>query len=363
MTDYARSFAPIAPVCLSCGEPLPESRAKTRRYCSASCRTTAYNLRVAERLAPLRAARTSELPSWVSTPSGEVPVLSQTRAALKEIGATLAALAHRVEAEESALRRDLDRVRARVSKHQGLERELAQTRHHLAEREAELRQLRQMLAERESRPPPASDAQPTPPPTALTTFPSLSVPERLLDGIALLTHQLDFVRRFARAQAQRGESEVVTGFAVGLDLIHAHLCAATTKLDALLSSPDAVVPPAALRWTLVHDILPAFDDLYRCVRALRGSASSQRIDSLCEAVEWVFACFVGVLERRGVVLLYPLGSPFNPHEHEASALVENAALPPGSVADVIHVGVGLDGVLLRPARVVVVAARSVASSP
>lgn len=361
MTDHARPLAPLAVVCLSCGEPLPEPRAKTRRYCSASCRTTAYNLRVSERLALLRPARDSELPSWVSTPSGAVPVLSQTRAALHEVGATLAALAHRVEAEESGLRRDLDRVRARVSKQQGLERELGRTRQHLAEREAELRQLRQLLAERESRPPPATDAQPTPP--TLTAFPALSVPERLLDGIALLTHQLDFVRRFARAQAQRGECEVVTGFAVGLDLIHAQLCAAATKLDELLGSADAVVPPAALRWTLVHDFLPAFDDLYRCVRALRGSASSPRIDPLREAVEWVFACFVGVLERRGVVLLYPRGSPFNPHEHEASALVENAALPPGSVADVIHVGVGLDGVLLRPARVVVVAAGSVAPSP
>ena len=361
MTDHARPLAPLAVVCLSCGEPLPESRAKTRRYCSASCRTTAYNLRVAERLAPLRAARTSDLPSWVSTPSGEVPVLSQTRAALHEVGATLAALAHRVEAEESALRRDLDRVRARVSKQQGLERELAQTRQCLAEREAELRQLRQLLAERESRPSPATDAQPKP--TTLTAFPALSVPERLLDGVGLLTHQLDFVRRFARAQAQRGESKVVTGFAVGLDLIHAHLCAAATKLDELLRSGDAVVPPAALRWTLVHDILPALDDLYRCVSALHGAASSPRIDPLREAVEWVFACFVGVLERRGVVLLYPLGSPFNPHEHDASALVENASLPPGSIAEVIQVGIRFDGAVLRPARVVVVAAGSVAPSP
>lgn len=360
MTDHARPLAPLAVVCLSCGEPLPESRAKTRRYCSASCRTTAYNLRVAERLAPLRAAKTSELPSWVSTPSGEVPVLSQTRAALHEVGATLAALAHRVEAEESGLRRDLDRVRARVSKQQGLEGELARTRQHLAEREAELRQLRQLLAERESRPSPAMDAQPTP--LTLTAFPALSVPEGLLEGVARLTHQLDFVRRFARAQAQRGASEVVTGFAVGLDLIHAHLCVAATKLDALAGSPDAVVPPAALRWTLLHDILPALDDLYRCVRALRGSASTPRIDPLREAVEWVFACFVGVLEGRGVSLLYPLGSPFNPHEHEASAVMESTTLPSGGIAEVILVGVGLDGVLLRPARVVVVAAGSVAPS-
>ncbi|MBL9004080.1 MAG: nucleotide exchange factor GrpE [Myxococcales bacterium] len=359
MTDRARSLASIAAVCLSCGQPLPESRAKTRRYCSASCRTTAYNLRVAERLVPLRATRTSELPSWVSTPSGEVPVLSDARAALKQVRATLDALAHRIEAEESTLRRDLDRVRARVSKHQTLERELAQARQRAAERDAEQRQLRQRLTEREAQVPPA-DAGGSP--VALTAFPPLDVPDGLQEGIALLTRQLDFVRRFARAQAQRGDSEVLTGFAEGLDLIHAHLCVPTTNLGELQRHADDVLPPTVLRWALLHDLLPAFDDLHRCVRTLRGSARPSLLDPLREAVEWVFACFVGVLERRGLSLRSPLGSSFNPQEHEASALVQTTALAPGSVAEVLQVGVCLDGTLLRPARVTVVAADSVSQS-
>ena len=359
MTDRARSLASIAAVCLSCGQPLPESRAKTRRYCSASCRTTAYNLRVAERLAPLRATRISELPSWVSTPSGEVPVLSDARAALKQVGATLDALAHRIEAEESALRRDLDRVRARVSKHQTLEREQAQARQHAAERDAELRQLRQRLTEREAQTPPASTGHA---PVTLTAFPPLYVPDRLLDGIALLTHQLDFVRRFARAQAQRGDSEVLTGFAEGLDLIHAHLCVPTTNLCELQCHADDVLPPAVLRWALLHDLLPAFDDLYRCMRTLRVSIRSPLLDPLREVAEWIFACFVAVLERQGMSLLYPLSRAFNPHEHEAITLVTNAALPAGSVAEVLQVGAWLDGTLLRPARVTVVAADSVSQS-
>jgi molecular chaperone GrpE len=306
-------------------------------------------------LVPLRATRDAELPPWVSTPSGEVPVLSDARAALKQVGATLDALAHRIEAEESALRRDLDRVRARVSKHQTLERELAQARQHAAERDAELRQIRQRLAER-CQGSPATDAGRSP--TTLTAFPVLSVPDGLLDGIALLTHQLDFVRRFARAQAQRGDSEVITSFAVGLDLIHAHLCAVTTNLVELQSSAEAVLPTAALRRALVHDILPAFDDLYRCARTLRGSARSPLLDPLRETVEWTFACFVTVLERQGMSLLYPLSRPFNPHEHEAIGLVANLAFPAGSIADVLQVGAHLDGALLRPARVTVVAADS-----
>ncbi|MBL9006574.1 MAG: nucleotide exchange factor GrpE [Myxococcales bacterium] len=271
----------------------------------------------------------------------------------------LDALAHRVEAKESALRRDLDRVRARVSKHQTLERELAQARQHATERDAELRQLRQRFTEREAQTPPASTGHA---PVTLTAFPPLDVPDGLLDGIALLTRQLDFVRRFARAQAQRGESEVLTGFAVGLELIHAHLCVATPNLGELQSSADAEVPPTTLRGAIGLDLLPAFDDLHRCVRTLRGSARSSLLDPLREAVEWVFACFVGVLERRGLSLRYPLGSSFNPHEHEASALVQTTALAPGSVAEVLQVGVWLDGTLLRPARVSVVAADSVSRS-
>lgn len=149
---------------------------------------------------------------------------------------------------------------------------------------------------------------------------------------------------------------------MGLDLIHVHLCAVTTNLGEQWSRADAMLPSAALRAVLVPDILPAFDDLYRCVRALRVSTRSPLLDPLREIVEWTFACFVGVLERQGMSLLYPLCRAFNPHEHEAIALVANSALPSGSIAEVFQVGVWIDGTQLRPARVTVVAADSVASS-
>lgn len=241
-----------------------------------------------------------------------------------------------------------------MSRYQTLERELAQARQHAAERDAELRRLRQRLAEREAKTPPATDAGRSP--ATLTAFPVLSVPDGLLDGIALLSRQVDFVGRFARAQAQRGESEVLTSFAVDLDLIHAHLCAVTPNLGELQSSAEAVLPTAAPRRALVNDLLPAFDDLYRCVRSLRGAVRSLLLDPLREIVEWTFACFVGVLERRGMSRLSPLSRLFNPHEHEAIALFANLALPAGSIAEVLQIGVWLDGTLLRPARVTIVAA-------
>ena len=198
MNDRKLSMPLAEAVCLNCGGLLPESRAKTRRYCSASCRTTAYNLRVSERLVPTRDAGDSLLPQWVRAPTGDVPLLTSAKGSLKEVAATLDGLSRRIEAEESALRRDLDRVRARLAKEQALERELAQTRQQVRERDTELRQLRKVLAERNAQL--AVVTPPAPAPKTLTIFSAASVPDDFQPGISLLVKQADVVRRFARAQ-------------------------------------------------------------------------------------------------------------------------------------------------------------------
>jgi hypothetical protein len=360
MSNRKRSM-PLAEVpCLACGDPLPELRAKTRRYCSANCRTTAYNLRVSQRLVSNGPADDPFLPQWVLSPSGEVPLLTSAKASLKEFAATLDGLSRRIEAEESALRRDLDWVRARLGKEQALERELEQMRQHVRERDTELRQLRQVLAERN-----AQSAVVTPPPPApktLTIYSSASVPEDFPPGLSLLVKQTDMLRRFARAQGERGAGGVLTSFADGLDFIHSNLMAAAKSLRRLHPDPNVPLSPTTLCTLLFQELLPAFDNLYRCVVALRSTPRSEWFDSLRDVTEWMFACFVGVLDRHGVPPLYPIGKPFTPHEHEASATVEDATHPPGSVVEVVQVGFFLENKILRPARVVVVAARSVRSS-
>jgi hypothetical protein len=89
MNDRKRSAPLPAVICLSCGDPLPESRAKTRRCWSASCRTTTYNLRVSQRLVTRSSADDPLRPQWVLTPAGEVPLLTSTKASLKDVEATL----------------------------------------------------------------------------------------------------------------------------------------------------------------------------------------------------------------------------------------------------------------------------------
>ena len=51
----------------------------------------------------------------------------------------------------------------------------------------------------------------------------------------------------------------------------------------------------------------------------------------------------------------PQGEPFDPALHEAMTMQASADLEPGSVLTVIQKGYALNGRLLRPARVVVVA--------
>jgi hypothetical protein len=360
MSNRKRSKPLAEAPCLACGDPLPESRAKTRRYCSASCRTKAYNLRVLQQLVSNGPADDPLLPQWVLSPSGEVPLLTSAKASLKEVAATLDGLARRIEAEESALRRDLDRVSTRLAKEQALQRDLAKKEQQVQALDDELRQLREQLAERNAQ---RAVGVPTDPvPTTLTLFPAADVPESLPQGIFSLVGQTDDLRRFARWQAERFKASYLADFADGLDLLYPNLFAASLSARHLFR--DGARPPsvAMLHGFVVRELLPAFDNTYRCVKMLRSSLRLARLESLREVTEWMFACFVAVLKLPGLSPLYPIGKSFDPREHEAVAVVANATLPAGSVADVEQVGFLFAEKLLRPAVVIVVAPKTGTSS-
>ncbi|HEX4109601.1 MAG TPA: nucleotide exchange factor GrpE [Solirubrobacteraceae bacterium] len=100
---------------------------------------------------------------------------------------------------------------------------------------------------------------------------------------------------------------------------------------------------------LVKELLPALDNLERAV------ASAPAEDPLLEGIRLVQADLAAALTRLGVESFRPEGEPFDPAEHEAMAQrpVEGAAA--GTVVDVYQAGYRLDGLVLRPARVVVAA--------
>jgi len=54
-----------------------------------------------------------------------------------------------------------------------------------------------------------------------------------------------------------------------------------------------------------------------------------------------------------VQIIDPVGEPFDPNEHQAMSMVENADMEPNSVLAVVQKGCKLNGRLVRPAMVMV----------
>ena len=230
-------------------------------------------------------------------------------------------------------------------------------RQHVRERDAELGQLRQVLAERN-----AQSAVVTPPPPAsktLTIFSAASVPEDFPPGSPFVK-QADMLRRFARAQesvARRCPDRLRRR----PDFIHSNLDGRSEVLASAAPRKTVPLSPTTLCTLLFQELLPAFDNLYCCVVALRSTLCSEWLDSLRDVTEWMFACFVGILTvRRAAAVSHR--QAVHPAPARSQRDQEDATHPPGSVVEVVQVGFFLENKILRPARVVVVAARSVRSS-
>ena len=65
--------------------------------------------------------------------------------------------------------------------------------------------------------------------------------------------------------------------------------------------------------------------------------------------------FAAALARAGVEGFSPEGEPFDPNVHEAMAQQPVEGAEAGTVAEVYQQGYRINGVVLRPARVVVAA--------
>lgn len=94
--------------------------------------------------------------------------------------------------------------------------------------------------------------------------------------------------------------------------------------------------------------LPVLDNLERAL----DHASSDP-GSVVEGVRAVLAQAVGVLADLGYPRRDDTGRPFDPAVHEAVSTVSGEGLVPGTVAQVLRPGYGLDDRVLRPAAVVV----------
>jgi molecular chaperone GrpE len=102
---------------------------------------------------------------------------------------------------------------------------------------------------------------------------------------------------------------------------------------------------------LVKELLPVLDDLERALVA----ASDHEEAQLEEGVRLVHRALVEALGREGLVEIETEGR-FDPHVHEA-LLTQPSEAEEGSVLDVLQKGYRLGDRVLRPARVVVAAAK------
>ena len=104
---------------------------------------------------------------------------------------------------------------------------------------------------------------------------------------------------------------------------------------------------------LLEELLPVLDSLEK---ALELPDQSDDAKAVLEGVEISLRMFRETLERGGVVIVEPLGEPFDPSKHEALAMVPNEEVEPNSVIEVVQKGYLLNERVVRAARVVVSAA-------
>jgi molecular chaperone GrpE len=99
------------------------------------------------------------------------------------------------------------------------------------------------------------------------------------------------------------------------------------------------------------ELLPVADNLERALQV--ANPEDEAIKPIIDGVELTLKSFVSTIEKFGMTVIDPQGQPFNPEQHQAMSMQENAELPPNTVLAVMQKGYEINGRLLRPAMVMV----------
>jgi molecular chaperone GrpE len=103
---------------------------------------------------------------------------------------------------------------------------------------------------------------------------------------------------------------------------------------------------------LAKELLPALDHLELALAAAEQHAGE---GEWVKGIRLVQEEVTAALGRVGIQPFAPFGEEFDPNEHEAMAQQPVEGREPGTVTEVYQQGYRLNGVVLRPARVVVAA--------
>ena len=105
--------------------------------------------------------------------------------------------------------------------------------------------------------------------------------------------------------------------------------------------------------SLLRDLVPVLDNFDRALAAARAAGQSGTVLS---GIELIQRELQRVLEKAGVTRYSAVGERFDPTRHEAIARVVSAEAAPDTVVHETAAGYLLNGRVLRPALVAVVAA-------
>jgi molecular chaperone GrpE len=104
---------------------------------------------------------------------------------------------------------------------------------------------------------------------------------------------------------------------------------------------------------LARELLPALDNLALALAAAESGAETEHDRKLVEGIRLVEKELSAALARVGIEAYSPEGELFDPELHEAMAKQPVDGAASGTVAEVYQRGYRQNGVVLRPARVVV----------
>ncbi len=107
----------------------------------------------------------------------------------------------------------------------------------------------------------------------------------------------------------------------------------------------------------VGELLPVIDNLERALEA--GDQANEVLKPLLEGVALTLQAMQNSVAKFGVQAIDPQGKPFDPNQHQAMSLIENAEVAPNTVIAVMQKGYELNGRVVRPAMVMVAKAPSV----
>ncbi|MDZ7860159.1 MAG: nucleotide exchange factor GrpE [Candidatus Krumholzibacteriota bacterium] len=99
---------------------------------------------------------------------------------------------------------------------------------------------------------------------------------------------------------------------------------------------------------VLENILPVLDDFDRAFEIEKNHG-----DDFTKGIKLIHNRLNGILEKLGIKEIDAEGNRFNPEYHEAMGEVESEGVESGNVAHVVLKGYTFDGMVIRPAKVIV----------